>query len=403
MLTFLKANLRWIAGGFLLLFASSFGQTFFIALSGGDIRADFGLSNGDFGGMYMAVTLLGAICLTWLGPIVDRRPVWQILVVTLPMMAVGALALAFADRLWLLLPALFLLRLTGQGMLVHIAYTALGRWFAAGRGRAISLSALGLNTAQAILPLTFVALAAVIGWRSAWIWAAIFVLLVILPLSIALTRVERNPEGEAPGRNMVAPRHWARAEVLRDPLFYVLLLGMLPPAFISNTVFFHQSHLSDLRGWGPEVFAGAFPVYAAVTVVNLLLAGHLIDRFSARALLPFYLIPFGLGLCLLGFVQAPWAAYGFMALYGVTDGFSLALFGALWPETYGTRHLGAIRGAIVAMMVLASAIGPGLAGVLIDAGVGFPWQLLALGFYCIIVTLPLLGAAARLKLRWAAA
>ncbi|MFD0391716.1 hypothetical protein ACFQ4K_33910 [Tistrella bauzanensis] len=35
---FIIANLRWIAAGFLLLFASSFGQTFFIALSGGAMR-----------------------------------------------------------------------------------------------------------------------------------------------------------------------------------------------------------------------------------------------------------------------------------------------------------------------------------------------------------------------------
>jgi hypothetical protein len=38
---FLRANAPWLAAGFLLTFASSFGQTFFIAVFVGEIRADF--------------------------------------------------------------------------------------------------------------------------------------------------------------------------------------------------------------------------------------------------------------------------------------------------------------------------------------------------------------------------
>ncbi|MFD0391360.1 hypothetical protein ACFQ4K_33920 [Tistrella bauzanensis] len=80
---------------------------------------------------------------------------------------------------------------------------------------------------------------------------------------------------------------------------------MLPPAFISNTIFFHQVHLSQLRGWPADVFASAFTGYALVTVAAVLLAGQLIDRFSARALLPAYLLPMGAGCLLLGLVDAP--------------------------------------------------------------------------------------------------
>ena len=40
MLAFLKTNARWIAGGFLLTFFSSFGQTFFISLMGGYYREE---------------------------------------------------------------------------------------------------------------------------------------------------------------------------------------------------------------------------------------------------------------------------------------------------------------------------------------------------------------------------
>ena len=71
-LAFLRDNARWIAGGFLLCFFSSFGQTFFIALSGGEIRAEYGLSNGEWGSLYMLATLASAVTLTQFGRIIGR-------------------------------------------------------------------------------------------------------------------------------------------------------------------------------------------------------------------------------------------------------------------------------------------------------------------------------------------
>ena len=41
---FVRSNARWIGAGFLLTLFSSFGQTFFIGLSGNDLRATFHLS-----------------------------------------------------------------------------------------------------------------------------------------------------------------------------------------------------------------------------------------------------------------------------------------------------------------------------------------------------------------------
>ncbi|WP_019996222.1 MFS transporter [Aureimonas ureilytica] len=391
--SFLTRNARWLAGGFLLLFASSFGQSFFVALSGGDIRRDFGLSNGDFGLLYMGVTIASAFALAWIGPVVDRWPARRSALVALAALGLGALALALSRHGLGLVAALFALRLFGQGFAVHAAYTLLGRWFGpsreGGRGRAVSFASLGLNTGQALLPLAFTAGAAWLGWRGVWLSVAVL-LGFLLPLAACLFARERQPETAA---GAVPPAEgWTRAQVLRDPLFPLLLMAMLPPAFISNTILFHQVYLGELRGWSPGLFASAFPLYALVTVGSLLLAGRLVDRFSARALLPFYLLPLGLGCLVLGTVEGPVAAFLFMALYALSDGVSLTLFGTLWPEVYGVRHLGAIRSAIVPLMVLAAALGPGLAGVLIDRGVPYPLLLGAMGVYCLAL-LPLLLAA----------
>ncbi|UHC14553.1 MFS transporter [Methylobacterium currus] len=383
MTPFLKANLRWLAAGFLLLFCGCFGQTFVVALSGGAIRREFGLSDGAFGALYAGVTLASAVALAGLGGLIDRWPASRVVSLAAGLLAAGAAGLSLSPNLLALAPSLFLLRLAGQGLMLQTAYTLLGRWFSAERGRAVSLAALGLNAGQACLPLGFVTATALLGWRGAWLGIALLLVLVALPLARVLVRRERVPEATTRS----GPAHGAtRAQALADPFLYGLLAAMLPPSFISNTIFFHQVHLAESRGWSPEVLAAAFPPYAVAAFLCLLVAGRLVDRFSALALLPFYLVPFGLGCLILGGISAPSAAFAFMLLYGVTDGISLTLFGALWPEVYGTRHLGAIRGAIVAIMVLGTAFGPFLSGLLIDAGMPFAGIVTGMGVYCLGVS-----------------
>ena len=64
----------------------------------------------------------------------------------------------------------------------------------------------------------------------------------------------------------------------------------------------------------------------------------------------------------------------FFICFGMTSGMLSPVLGALWAELYGTAHLGAIRALATAAVVAASAIGPGLAGLLIDAGVELDGQ-----------------------------
>lgn len=402
-LAFLRDNARWLAGGFLLFFFSAFGQTPFISLSAGDIRREYLLSPGEFGSLYMAATLASAFTLMRLGQIVDRYSASKVVLVVIPILALAAVAMALSHHIVPLFVAIYLLRLFGQGMMTHTAFTLMGRWFSAQRGRAVSIATLGANAAEALLPLAFVALATVIGWRNTWWLAALALMLIALPAIASLIAAERVPHRPAPAAHNLVVRDWTRAEVLRDPLFYTVKLAMVPPAFIGNTIFFHQIYLAELRGWPAETFAKAFPVMAAMTVVFVLVSGQLIDRISGKALLPFYLVPMGLGCLLLGNAEAPWSAFAFMALFGISNGFSLTLFGSLWPEIYGTKHLGSIRATIVAILVFASATGPGLTGLLIDLGLGYPAQITAMGIYCLAVSVLMRSASRRLKMRAASA
>lgn len=368
----------------MLTFFSSFGQTFFIGLSAGDIRAEYGLSNGGFGLLYMVATLGSALTLPWMGKLVDFFTPARVTLIIIPFLALGTVGMAFSANLILLGFVIYFLRLFGQGMMTQNALTATARWFAASRGRAISLVTLGHDVGEAVLPLIFVGLVAWVGWRYSWLVAAFVLLTVALPVITWLVAKDREPQGEDLELKEGAKRDWTRPEVMRDPLFWISLFGMLAPAFIGTTIFFHQIYLVELRDWSLPVFASAFTIMALSKIVFTLIGGAMIDRYSAVKLLPIFLLPLALACFVLGGFSGQWSAFAFMALLGLAYGFSSTLMGTIWPELYGTLHLGSIRAIIVSMMVFCTAAGPGLTGWLIDIGVSYPAQIIVMGLYSLV-------------------
>lgn len=398
---FLRENARWLAGGFLLTLFSSFGQSFFIGLSGDALRATFHLSGGAFGGIYMLATMGSALTLPWLGRTLDLMPGWKVVRFTAPALGLACVLIAIAPNVLMLTLALYLLRLFGLGMMLETAYTEIGRWFVANRGRAMALISPGQQAGVAILPVAVVLIARATGsWRTAWIASAALVVLVGMPAIIGLLKVERVPRSkEAKTRGLHTARDWSRSEVIRDPILYLLLLGVLAPSMLSTVIFFEQDYLIDLRGYDQLAFAGAYSVMSITTVFFGLVCGHLIDRLGSLKLLPYFLLPLAIAAAAVGLITPMWGVYLFMFLLGISNGFTSTLLGALWPEVYGLANLGGIRAIVVSAMVFSTAIGPGLSGALIDRGISLPKQMLWLSGWCIAACFLLAFAASRVRLR----
>ena len=399
MLGFLWQNARWLVAAFTLTFFSTLGQTSFIGGSAGHIRTEYGLSNGEWGLVYMVGTLASALTLPYLGTIVDRMSLRKVVVIIAPMLALAAIAMAVSTHIAGLVLAIFLLRLFGQSMFPHAAYTSTARWFTAQRGKALSLVILGHNVGEAVLITGFVALSAAIGWRMGWALLGAVVLVVVLPLLLLLAAVERKPTATEVNPRVVDARDWTRAEVLRDPLFYLAMLGFMAPGFIVTVVFFHQVYLTELRGWPTGLFASAFVVWAIVNSCFTLVSGYLIDRLSGLSLMPFVLLPLGAASVVLGTADAQWVPFAFMALIGMSSGLSTTMFGAVLPEVYGLANLGSVRALVFSMAVFASAAGPGITGYLIDVGVAYPAQLIAMGLYCFPISLLLWFVVRKVRAR----
>jgi MFS family permease len=385
LIQFLRENAPFLAAGALLAFCSSFGQTFLISVFAGEIRQEFGLSHGAWGGIYTAGTFASAVVMVWAGVLTDHFRARTLGAVVLVMLAIASLMMALAPAAWALPFVIFALRFAGQGMTTHIAVVAMARWFVATRGRALSIASLGIAVGEALLPLTFVYLMVDIPWRWLWIGSAVFLVLMV-PVLTHLLRLERTPQSVAAENQAVGMegRHWTRAEALRHWLFWLMVPAILAPSAFSTAFFFQQVHLAQTKGWSHVQLVSLFPLYTAVSVTAMLLSGWVIDRVGTARLMPIYQLPFAAGFVVIGLSHGIWPAAFGMALMAIAQGGNSTLPNAFWAEFYGTRNLGGIKALATAVMVMGSAIGPGLTGLLIDRGIIFEDQMIWIAVYFVL-------------------
>jgi len=395
---FLRLNAPWLAAGGLLTFLSSFGQTFFISIFAGEIRSEFGLSHGEWGGIYSLGTTSSAIAMVWAGALTDRFRVRGLGALILLALAGACIAMASVTAAWALAFVIFALRFTGQGMTSHIAVVAMARWFVATRGRALAIATLGFSVGEALLPVLFVALMGFVDWRLLWVVAAIIALAGIPVLSLLL-RNERTPQSmahENPSLGMFG-RHWTRNQTLRHPLFWFMVPALLGPSAFGTALFFHQVHYAEIKGWEHVQLVSLFPLYTLFGIGSMLISGWALDRFGTPRLIPFFQLPMVLAFVIFGMTSSISGAvigFFFMAL---TTGANSTLPNAFWAEFYGTQNIGSIKAMAAAVMVFGSAIGPGITGLLIDLGMGWDTQLIAIGAYFILTTVMMAVGIARYK------
>lgn len=394
---FLRENAPWLGAGALLTFLSGFGQTYFISVFAGEIRAEFGLSNGQWGGIYTLGTTASALLMVWAGGLADRFRVRALGASVLVLLSCACLMTSVSSA-WLLPVVIFALRFTGQGMTSHIAVVAMSRWFVATRGRALSVAALGFSVGEALLPILFVSLLAVFDWRQLWVGAACIALIGV-PVLLMLLRRERLPQNLARESQSLGMggRHWTRAQALRHPLFWFMVPALLGPAAFHTSFFFLQVHFAETKGWAHVELVAMFPIYTAISVGAMLLSGWLLDRVGTRTLIPFYQLPMVIAFLCFATATSPLMALLGLAFMGLATGAHATLPNAFWAEFYGTAHIGAIKSLAAAVMVFGSAIGPGLTGVLIDLGFGIERQYVWVALYFVLTSALVWIGVARFK------
>ena len=368
---FKNLSLKVIIFGFTFTFFSCFGQSFFIGLFNSSIRETLSITHGQFGTIYASATLFSSLLLIWIGKKIDDVNVLKFAIFVILLLSFSSFFFSKTSSVAFLFVAIFLMRFSGQGLMSHTASTTISRYFTKSRGKALSIIWFGLSSAEFIMPVLIVYLLTLIVWQDLWVIFSLIVLICLPLASYILVKDVKLDTREGSQKKILKEeniKNWKRIEVLGDYRFYIVSLNMLAMPWISTGVFVYQSFVTNSKGWGEYTIAQSFMSYSIFSVITLVVAGYLIDKFTSRKLLIYMNIPLFLGTLVIIYFDAPQTAFLFLGLVGISNGLANLLGSSTWAEIYGVKYIGSIKALTTALMVFATAFGTALFGFFIDAG-----------------------------------
>ena len=323
------------------------------------------LTRSQVSGAYLVGTLTGALAMPRVGSVLDQRGTRFAMTVVGGLFGVVLAAMAGVQGLVTLAVGFAGIRMLGQGGLTLISTTSVSYWFERRRGLAVGLvTAVG----SAMMPLTPIAMTpviAAIGWRAGWLVAAAVVLVVVLPIArLGMIdhpadvgqQIDGVSDEEAERAGPVGGR--TRGEAARTGMFWAISGGVVATGLIGTGMTFHQFDLLGQQGLTPVQAAANFLPQTLAALAASLGAGALVDRVPVRVLLVT-----AMSLLSASMIALPWVGPDLsVVLYaigiGASGGTARAVEAAGMPKMFGVRHVGAIRGLVMSLMVGSTAFGP---------------------------------------------
>jgi MFS family permease len=361
----------YIGFGAIHYFFSGFGQTFIISVFVPFFIQSLSISNSDFSLIYALATVISGFLLPFGGSLVDSIKIRYASIIVGVGIAIFCLVLSFAINIYLLFIGLLGIRFFGQGMMTLIGSAAVGRFFDLDRGKALSIASLGLPVSEAMMPLLLIWLNSNIGWQLSWQLSAVMVLAVFLP-SVFLM-VEKN----SPFQQVALPNETMKNgtftvwEILLNKRFLMLIPSLVfVPLFLTG-IFIHQNIVAEIKNWSLQLMAAGFVGYGFSRIITNFLAGSIIDKFTAKMIYLFHLLPMILAMLLLMVGTHVYSLQTYMVLLGISVSLKGIAGTALWAEIYGIQRLGTIKSLSAMIIVFATAIGPVAMGYTLEIGLNF--------------------------------
>lgn len=357
-----------------LLFALIFGAmyafgAFFEAIQQSFQAGRFSVS-AVFSGTAFVYYLLGLVS----GALADRFSVRRIVGAGIALLALGLLLGSRATSLTMLM--LLFCSFVGLGVgLVYIpAITVVQRWFVRQRSKASGLALAGTGLGTLVGPVLAGVLLQQMDWRSTLQCFALGVAVLGLGAAWLLVGqpedVGQQPDGDAlvraPSPANAAAQGVTRPQALRSARFWWYFVSIFLASIGLFVALVHITPQARALGVAPTQSALLIGLIGVGNVLGRLVLGGLGDRLGARRLLFWLTVALALLSLLWLSAGAFWSLALFALLFGAANGGCIALYPAVAADWFGTRHLGAILGALYVSVGIAALLGASAAGWVFD-------------------------------------
>lgn len=364
------------------ILASLPGQTVGIATFTDPVMQALNLTRDQFSLAYMVGTLLSSFLITRTGGFYDRHGALITSVLATLLLGITLLLCSVSDVMarWLsnllglshwLVPfcvmvwLFFMLRFSGQGVLTMVSRNMILKWFDSYQGRINAICSVCVTLGFSASPILIDVLIQNFGWSGAWQMMAMgmvaIILMVVLfykdnPTQYGLVADGLSVDTKEPRK--IQQANFSLASAIKTRAFWIYALIMSFYSFYVTGVTFHVVSIFLSAGYSRS---DAISIFLPISIISILasIVGNLLsDWIQLKFLL--YTMIVGAGAATVGLIglNDGWGIYCLIGGTGVMGGLFTVLMAITWPRFFGLRHLGAISGKAMSMLVLASALGP---------------------------------------------
>jgi sugar phosphate permease len=376
--------------GILVNIAGTFAFSSTLSIFLKPITEELNVSRGAFSLIRTFEIGVAALIVPLLGPWIDRHGGRGVLVLGVLMEGAGLLLSSLVQSFWQFVLVRCSLVIAGEALLGSwVINVTIAQWFVRKRGQAMGIANLGTGLAKLGIPLIAASLFVLIGWRGTWaVFGIVAPLLVTAPALIFIRRRPEDmglrPDGDPPhqksnkspaisappstvqSRNLRPERSWTRAEALRAPTFWLLVITFgIASVGIAGLNLHIFSYVTDL-GYSPLIAASFMSTIALTQLGSTLVWGVFADRFDIRKVSCVQFLIQGIGLIMaISSRQIHFTYVGFF-LYGTGLAGSFVLREVIWANFFGRTSLGTVRGLSLFFSHLFAASGAPFFGFLHD-------------------------------------
>jgi len=388
------------------------GQTIGVSVFTDHLIDATGISRLSLSNAYLAGTLASGLSLPYAGTLIDRFGVRAMVLTACIGLAATLCFLAASDVViaaiahppllnvelvgWGVLAVAFAaLRFSGQGLLTMVSRTMVGRWFERGRGLVAAVSGPFVSFSFSAAPLGLHALIGTLGWRQAWLAMAVAVGAGMSAIGWLFYRdtpeqcglrmygASDDTEPDITTPALPAQREFTRSEAVRTSAFWLVSLAIGNQALVGTGITFHIVDIGAEAGMAAETAVAVFLPIAVVSTLVGFAVGYAVDRVAVRTLIMVMMIgEIGMFAGMASFENTAIRIVTIVS-WGLASGFYGPLTVAALPGFFGREHLGAIQGAHMMIIVIASALGPAMLAALHEVFGSYE-----IGFY-VVATMPL--------------
>jgi MFS family permease len=354
-------------------------------LLGGPIGAEFGWSRTAISAAVSVMMLCTAVSLPFMGRLVDRFGVKNILVPSIIIFGLCFLAASMISSYWQFIALYVAMGTIAVGTNSVPYMRVLTSWFDRRRGLAIGIAGSGTGLGFGYVPLVTQELVSHYGWRGGYFGLGLIMLLFTLPMVVFLLHEKPqslglHPDGavsDAPPEHPVATGD-TLSEAMRRSDFWSLITIFSGLAFVLYGLIPHMVPMLQDRGVPAALAAGLASAFGWSAFGGRLLIGFLVDRFDARRIA---FVFFSLSAVGLGLLSAPlpiWAFTVAAILLGLSLGAEVDMLAYLTSRYFGLKNFAQIFGAMFSAVMVAMSLSPLAFGYVFDH-TGSYKSILALG------------------------